>query len=91
MTHIDLAQAQRLLRQQANSPARKLRRQLTGAALFLLMAGGYGLYHASARPAPQRQAPAASPGTVETLKPQTLKPQTGKPFAEFSRRINAPS
>ena len=96
MTHIDLAQAQSFLRQQANSPARKLRRQLTGAALFLLMAGGYGLYHASASPAPQPQSPAASPVTVETLKPQTvkpqtLKPQTGKPFAEFSGRINAPS
>src|SRR4051812_1518811 len=47
MTHIDLAQAQTFLRQQANEPARKLRRQLTGAALFLLIAGGYGLYHAS--------------------------------------------
>jgi len=84
MTHIDLAQAQSFLRQQANSPAQKLRRQLTGAALFLLMAGGYGLYHASAKSAPQPQAPVASPVAVETLKPQTVKP-----FAEFSGRIAA--
>ena len=52
MTHIDLAQAQTFLRQQANEPARRLRRQLTGGALFLLLAGGYGLYHASAKSAP---------------------------------------
>ena len=36
MTHIDLVQAQTFLRQQANEPARKLRRQLTGAAFFLV-------------------------------------------------------
>jgi multidrug efflux system membrane fusion protein len=84
MTHIDLAQAQTFLRQQANEPARKLRRQLTGAALFLLIAGGYGLYHASAKSAPQPSAPAASPVMVEALKPQTVKP-----FAEFSGRIQA--
>ncbi|MEO8300690.1 MAG: efflux RND transporter periplasmic adaptor subunit [Rhizomicrobium sp.] len=84
MTHIDLAEAQTFLRQQANSPARKLRRQLAGAALFLLIAGGYGLYHASAKSAPQPQAPAASPVTVEILKPRTVKP-----FAEFSGRIAA--
>ena len=84
MTHIDLAQAQTFLRQQANNPRRKLRRQLTGAALFLLLAGGYGLYHGSAKSAPQPQAPAASPVTVDTIKPQTVKP-----FAEFSGRINA--
>jgi len=84
MTHIDLAQAQTFLRQQANEPARKLRRQLTGAALFLLIAGGYGLYHASAKSAPQPSTPAASPVMVEALKPQTVKP-----FAEFSGRIQA--
>jgi multidrug efflux system membrane fusion protein len=84
MTHIDLAQAQTFLRQQANNPGRKLRRQLTGAALFLLLAGGYGLYNSTAKSAPQPEAPAASPVTVDTLKPQTVKP-----FAEFSGRINA--
>ena len=84
MTYIDLTQAQTVLRQQANEPARKLRRQLTGAALFLLMAGGYGIYHASAKSAPPPQAPAASPVTVQTLKPETVKP-----FAEFSGRIEA--
>jgi multidrug efflux system membrane fusion protein len=84
MTHIDLAQAQTFLRQQANVPARKLRRQLTGAALFLLIGGGYGLYHSSAKSAPQPSAPAASPVTVQALKPQTVKP-----FAEFSGRVQA--
>jgi multidrug efflux system membrane fusion protein len=84
MTHIDLAQAQTFLRQQANEPARTLRRRLTGAALFLLLAGGYGIYHASAKSVPQPQTPAASPVTVEALKPQTVKP-----FAEFSGRVQA--
>ena len=84
MTYIDLAQAQTFLRQQAHEPARKLRRRLTGAALFLLLAGGYGIYHASAKSAPQPQAPAANPVAVEALKPQTVKP-----FAEFSGRIQA--
>ncbi len=84
MTHIDLAQAQTYLRQQANQPARKRRRQLTGAALFLLLAGGYGLYHGTAKSAPQPQAPTASPVAVQILKPRTVKP-----FAEFSGRINA--
>src|SRR5580765_3055690 len=32
MTHLDLAQAQHFVRQQANWPAKKLRRQLMGAA-----------------------------------------------------------
>src|SRR5204862_1207815 len=51
---------------------------------FLLIAGGYGLYHASAKSAPQPQAPAASPVAVQALKPQTVKP-----FAEFSGRVQA--
>jgi multidrug efflux system membrane fusion protein len=85
MTHLDLAQAQSFLRQKANLPARRLRRQATGAALFLLLGGGYALYHhgASANPAPET-APAATPVTVETLTPRTVKP-----FAEFSGRIDA--
>lgn len=61
MTHIDLAQAQTYLRQQANQPARKLRRQLTGAALLLLLAGGYGLYQGTAKSAPQPRPPPPSP------------------------------
>lgn len=81
MTHIDLAQARTYLRQQANQPARKLRRRLAGAAVFLLLAG-YGLYHATAKSAPQ--APAASPVAVGSPKPRTVRP-----FAEFSGRINA--
>jgi multidrug efflux system membrane fusion protein len=84
MTHLDLVQAQNYLRQRAKEPAKTLRRRATGAALLLLLAGGYALYHAaSAKPAPQA-APAALPVAIETVRPQTVKP-----FAEFSGRINA--
>src|SRR5271166_2239198 len=84
MTHIDLVQTQNFLRRQANWPARKLRRQAAGAGLFLLIGGGYALYHAaSAKSAPQA-APGAMPVMVESLRPQTVKP-----FAEFSGRISA--
>jgi multidrug efflux system membrane fusion protein len=84
MTHIDLIQTQNFLRQQANWPAKRLRRQATGAAFFLLIGGGYALYHAaSAKSAPQ-PTPAAMPVTVESLRPQTVKP-----FSEFSGRIDA--
>jgi multidrug efflux system membrane fusion protein len=86
MTHLDIAEAQKFLRQNANQPAKKLRRQATGAALFLLLGGGYGLYHAaSARSATPENAPAAAtPVSVETLKSQTVRP-----FAQFSGRIDA--
>src|SRR3954465_5746045 len=57
MTHLDLIQAQRFVRQQSNWPAKKLRRQLMGAAVFLLIGGGYAVWHASAKPS----APAAPP------------------------------
>ena len=83
MTHIDLVQARNFLRQQEGNSPRKLRRQITGAALFLLMGGGYAIYHANAKPAPQAS-PASAPVAVQTLRPQTVKP-----FAEFSGRINA--
>jgi multidrug efflux pump subunit AcrA (membrane-fusion protein) len=84
MTQVDLIRTQNFLRKQANWPARKLRRQATGAALLLLIGGGYALYHAAdAKSAPQT-APAALPVTVESLRPQTVKP-----FAEFSGRIDA--
>ena len=82
MTHIDIFQTQKFLSQQGTS-AKTLRRQAVGAALFLLLGGGYALYHANAKPAPQ-PAPVASPVTVATLAPQTVKP-----FAEFSGRIVA--
>ena len=82
MTHIDIFQTQKYLSQQGTS-SKTLRRQAVGAALFLLLGGGYALYHANAKPAPQA-APAASPVTVATLAPQTVKP-----FAEFSGRIAA--
>jgi multidrug efflux system membrane fusion protein len=82
MTHLDLAQAQQFVRQQANWPAKRLRRQLTGAALFLLIGGGYAIWHASAKPA----APAAPPPAAVSV--ATLQAQTIKPFAEFSGRID---
>src|ERR1700761_6887059 len=85
MATLDLAQAQNFLRQRANEPARRLRRQATGAALFLLLGGGYALYHAaSAKPATPEGVPAAAPVTTETLRPHTVRP-----FAAFSGRIDA--
>ena len=83
MTHIDLVQAQNFVRQQANWPAKKLRRQLMGAAFFLLIGGGYAAWHASATPAPQA-APPAMPVSVASLQAQKVEP-----FAEFSGRIDA--
>ena len=84
MTHLDYAQAQTFLRQKANEPAKKLRRQATGAALFLLFGGGYALYHVAGAKTEPAAPPAAMPVAVERLKSQTVKP-----FAEFSGRINA--
>ncbi|HEX4271891.1 MAG TPA: efflux RND transporter periplasmic adaptor subunit [Rhizomicrobium sp.] len=85
MATLDLAQAQNFLRQRANEPGRRLRRQATGAALFLLLGGGYALYHAAnAKPAAPEGVSAAAPVTIETLKPHTVRP-----FAEFSGRIDA--
>ena len=83
MTHVDIFQTSKFLSQQANTPAKKLRRQAAIAALVLFLGGGYALYHANAKPAPEAAMP-ASPGSVLTLKPQAVKP-----FAEFSGRINA--
>jgi multidrug efflux system membrane fusion protein len=83
MTHIDLAQAQNFVRQQANWPAKRLRRQLFGASLLLLMGGGYAVYHANATPEPQSAQP-AMPVSVESLRAQKVEP-----FAEFSGRIDA--
>src|SRR5690242_13387692 len=82
MTHLDLAQAQQFVRQQANWPAKRLRRQLTGAALFLLIGGGYAVWHANAKSAPETATPPA-PVQVATLAAETVKP-----FAEFSGRID---
>jgi membrane fusion protein, multidrug efflux system len=84
MPHLDLVQAQTFLRQRANEPVKRLRRQATGAALFLLIGGGYALYHAASAKSEPEALPAAMPVAVERLKPQTVKP-----FAEFSGRINA--
>ena len=75
MTHLDLAQAQHFVRQQANWPAKRLRRQLMGAAVFLLIGGGYAAWHASAKPA----APAAPPPAAVAV--ATLQAQMVKPFA----------
>jgi membrane fusion protein, multidrug efflux system len=83
MTLIDLAQAQNYLRQQANTPVKSLRRQFMGAAIFLLIGGGYAVFHANAKPAPEAATP-ASPVAALTLHAQSVKP-----FAEFSGRIAA--
>jgi multidrug efflux system membrane fusion protein len=84
MTQIDLAQAQQFVRFRANIPAKRLRRQIAGAALFLLIGGGYAVWHANAKSAPGPAAVVAAPVTV-----QALRPQTAKPFAEFSGRVDA--
>jgi hypothetical protein len=60
MTHVDLIQAQHFLRQQSNWPAKRLRRQALGAALFLLIGGGYALLHANTKQA-HHEAPAPTP------------------------------
>jgi multidrug efflux system membrane fusion protein len=81
---VDISQIQSFLRHNPERSARRLRRQLIGAALVLLIGGGYALYyHAGAKPTPQA-APPPSPVTVETVQPRTVHP-----FAEFSGRINA--
>ncbi|HEY0266365.1 MAG TPA: efflux RND transporter periplasmic adaptor subunit, partial [Rhizomicrobium sp.] len=84
MTHVDLAQAQKFVRLQANSPARRLRRQIMGAALFLLAGGGYAVWHASAKSAAEPAPVAAASVAVQMLSPRMVKP-----FAEFSGRIDA--
>jgi multidrug efflux system membrane fusion protein len=85
MTYIDLFETQKFLSQQNKASGRVLRRQITGAALFLLLGGGYALYHANAnaKAAPQVAPPPAAV-SVETLKPQPVKA-----FSEFSGRLNA--
>jgi multidrug efflux system membrane fusion protein len=85
MTHVELVQAHGFVGEKSGKSARTLRRQAAGAALFLLLGGGYVLYHhtANASTGPET-APVATPVTVETLKSQTVKP-----YAEFSGRIDA--
>jgi len=85
MAHIDIAEAQKLLRQRKLPSGQKLRRQLGAGALILVLGGGYALWHGgAARSTPEAVAPAASPVAVETLKGRSIKP-----FAEFSGRIDA--
>lgn len=85
MAHLDITQAQKLLREQDRQSGRQLRRQAAGAALFLLLGGGYALWHASAaKSATQAPAPAAAPVAVKMLGGQSVKL-----FAEFSGRIDA--
>ena len=83
MTHVDLVQAQHFVRQQANWPAKRLRRQIFGASLLLLSGGGYAFYHANAKPTLQAATPAI-PVAVESLHGRKVEP-----FAEFSGRIDA--
>jgi multidrug efflux system membrane fusion protein len=83
VTHVNVYETSKFLTENSRKPARKLRRQLSGAAVLLLLVGGYGLYHATAKPAPQIVVP-ASPVAVQALEPQTIRP-----FAEFSGRITA--
>ena len=86
MNNFNVAEAQKFLRQSADLPAQKLRRQAAGAALALLVGGGYGVYHITGAKSavPQSAIPVAAPVAVETLKSQTVRP-----FAQFSGRINA--
>ena len=68
MAQLDLAQHQKLLREQGVPPAQKLRRQVAGMALLLLAGGGYALWHGTAaQSAPEAAAPAASPVAVVPL------------------------
>ncbi|HWC64321.1 MAG TPA: efflux RND transporter periplasmic adaptor subunit, partial [Rhizomicrobium sp.] len=81
MTHLDLFETQKLLRRE-RSPE-NLRRQLIAAAALLFLGGGYALWHASAKPAPEVVRP---PAQVSVL---SVEPRSVKPFAEFSGRISA--
>jgi len=85
MAHLDIAETQKLLRQESRPTAQRLRRQIAGAALILVLGGGYAFWHAgAAKSAPETAPPPASPVAVETLKGQSIKP-----FAEFSGRVDA--
>src|SRR4051812_19579177 len=54
MAHLDIAQTQKLLRQEHQNSSRGLRRQIVGAALILALGGGYFLWHGgAARSAPE--------------------------------------
>jgi len=86
MTHIDLVQTQNILRQQANWPAKKLRRQVTGALLFLLIAAGYALFHASAKSATEGSS-APLPVMVKSVHPRTTKEYFGYRNAVNYREI----
>jgi len=70
MMHVDLLQTQNFLRQQSNWPAKRLRRQALGAALFLLIGAGYALFHADATPV-LREAPA--PTAASRVSPRALQ------------------
>ncbi|HVW75134.1 MAG TPA: efflux RND transporter periplasmic adaptor subunit [Rhizomicrobium sp.] len=85
MAHVDLYQTSKFLSLQYRTSGKALRRQITGAALFLLLGGGFALYHAKANAKVDTPAP-PPPAAVSVL---ALKPQAVKAFAEFSGRIAA--
>lgn len=84
MAHLDIAETQKLLRQQHRSSGRQLRRQAGFAALLLLMGGGYLVWHGSTANSAPQPAPAAIPVAMQVLHGQQVKL-----FAEFSGRIDA--
>ena len=80
MAHVDLFEAQKLLRRP--SPG-SLRRQAFAGAAILMLGGGYFIWHASAKP----DVPAAPPPAAVSV--ETLQPRDIAPSSQFSGRITA--
>jgi multidrug efflux system membrane fusion protein len=81
MAHIDFYESQEIAR---NAHPRRLGRQAAVGAAFLILGGGYALWHANAKP---DAAPAAPPPAMVSV--QTVRPHAITPFATFSGRISA--
>jgi multidrug efflux system membrane fusion protein len=84
MAHLDIAETQKLLRQQHRASGQQVRRQATFAALLLFLGGGYLLWHGNAAKSAPPAAPAAMPVATQVLHGRSVKL-----FAEFSGRIDA--